>query len=292
MPRMPDDVDRSNCRRDMMAMTLPLHFLARRRLQPLWRTLLKLSLAGLGFMNADERRNGERTVLRRVGAFLAARNKPACVFDVGANTGCFVADCMDLFRSPVIHAFEPHPDSFAVLRERFAGNPQIIVNQLGLADTGGMQELVDYRAGASPHASFVREVFTDIYRTPIAVTSAMVDTLDAYCRRRAIERVDYLKIDVEGYERKVLAGAQAMIAAGGVDFIQLEFNVHNAIEGFSLFRLSKLLDGFAIYRIIANGMVPLCTPDVAYNSLDEIYKYANLLAVRLTLAEDFARTGA
>lgn len=272
-------------------MTLPLHLLARRQLQPLWRTMLKLSLAGLGFMNADERRNGELAVLRRAGGFIASRSVRPCVFDVGANAGGFIADCQGAFAQPAIHAFEPHPGSFATLRERFGAHPDIALNQLGLADRDGTRELVDYREGASPHASFVRAVFTDVYRAPVAITPAAVDTLDSYCREHVIAHIDYLKIDVEGYERKVLEGARAMLAAGTIDFIQLEFNVHNAIEGFSLYRLSKLLDGYAIYRIIANGIVPLCTPDVAYNSLDEIYKYANLLAVRLTLAEEFARAG-
>lgn len=276
---------------DPMGLTLPLHLLARRQLQPLWRTMLKLSLAGLGFMNADERRNGELAVLRRAASFIAARCARPCVFDVGANAGGFVADCLAAFPTPAIHAFEPHPGSFAALRERFGANPEITLNQLGLADCGGTRELVDYPEGASPHASFVRAVFTDVYRAPVTVTPAAVETLDSYCRQRAVTHIDYLKIDVEGYERKVLEGAQAMLAAGAIDFIQLEFNVHNAIEGLSLYRLSKLLDGYAIYRIIANGIVPLCTPAVAYNSLDEIYKYANLLAVRLSLAEDFARTG-
>lgn len=277
---------------ELMGLTLPLHLLARRQLQPLWRTMLKLSLAGLGFMNADESRNGERAVLRRAASFIAERNPRPCVFDVGANAGGFVADCLAAFPTSTIHAFEPHPESFAALQAKFAPHPLITLNQLGLADCVGTRELVDYPEGASPHASFVRAVFTDVYHAPVAVTPAAVDALDSYCRQRAITHIDYLKIDVEGYERKVLEGAQAMIAANAIDFIQLEFNVHNAIEGFSLYQLAKLLNGYAIYRIIANGVVPLRTPDVAYNSLDEIYKYANLLAVRLTLAEDFTRTTA
>jgi len=37
-------------------------------------------------------------------------------------------------------------------------------------------------------------------------------SLDAYCARKEIPRIDYLKIDVEGYETEVLRGARNVIA--------------------------------------------------------------------------------
>ncbi len=49
-------------------------------------------------------------------------------------------------------------------------------------------------------------------------------SLDEYLRRAAIERVDVIKIDVEGAEVKVLRGAQVLLSRPDAPAMMLEFN--------------------------------------------------------------------
>ncbi len=49
-------------------------------------------------------------------------------------------------------------------------------------------------------------------------------TLDDYIEQHHIDRVDFMKIDVEGFEPKVIRGAQSAIKAGRIRAIFCEFN--------------------------------------------------------------------
>ncbi|MBK8024283.1 MAG: FkbM family methyltransferase [Chloroflexi bacterium] len=50
-----------------------------------------------------------------------------------------------------------------------------------------------------------------------------VDTLDDYCARNAVESIDYLKIDVEGYEMEVMLGAESLLSSGQIGLIHFEY---------------------------------------------------------------------
>jgi hypothetical protein len=47
--------------------------------------------------------------------------------------------------------------------------------------------------------------------------------LDAYCRERAIQRINYVKIDTEGHDLRVLRGGRAMLTAAAIDMVQFEY---------------------------------------------------------------------
>jgi hypothetical protein len=49
-----------------------------------------------------------------------------------------------------------------------------------------------------------------------------LETADAFCVERGIQRVNLLKIDTEGYEMNVLRGAEKLLAEGRIDFILAE----------------------------------------------------------------------
>ena len=44
--------------------------------------------------------------------------------------------------------------------------------------------------------------------------------LDDYCAARKIDRIDFLKIDTQGYESRVLAGAGRVLAAHAIGLIR------------------------------------------------------------------------
>ena len=50
-----------------------------------------------------------------------------------------------------------------------------------------------------------------------------IETLDGYCGAHGIERIDLLKIDVEGHELDVLRGGEATFSRRGVRLVTFEF---------------------------------------------------------------------
>lgn len=48
-------------------------------------------------------------------------------------------------------------------------------------------------------------------------------TLEAFCAKQSIERIDLLKIDAEGSDIAVLQGARGMLPQGAITFAYIEF---------------------------------------------------------------------
>lgn len=132
-----------------------------------------------------------------------------CLVDVGAHLGYFSA----LFASAPgheAHAIELDPANFAYLSRGLADTQGIAGTvtpvHLGLADQDG--EVVLDSSKASPMASLAGagDAATGAGR-PVRIT-----TLDRFCRELGLVP-DVVKIDVEGYERDVWRGGQAILAA-------------------------------------------------------------------------------
>ena len=62
------------------------------------------------------------------------------VLDVGAYQGETVQRYLDS-GARMVHAFEPHPDSFALIVKRFAREPAVFPHNLALGDVDGPVEL-------------------------------------------------------------------------------------------------------------------------------------------------------
>src|SRR3981081_4363496 len=89
------------------------HYMARKRLQPLWRRLNALSYWGLGYNNWISALNGEDAFGRSWAAKQVGRQP--VIFDVGANEGDFTAHLLGLVPGGEFHLFEPSPQTFARL---------------------------------------------------------------------------------------------------------------------------------------------------------------------------------
>ena len=49
-----------------------------------------------------------------------------------------------------------------------------------------------------------------------------VETIDEFCVNHGVRRINYLKVDTEGSDLKVLHGAKRMLAAHSIDIIEVE----------------------------------------------------------------------
>lgn len=203
------------------------------------------------------------------------------LLDIGANVGGYSVALRRRFPSARILAFEPSPTAFRSL-EAAAKEHQFEAYRLALGQEAGEATLYDYAANeGSEHASLVAGVLTDLHGSKdVAETKVQLQTLDDFCASRQIQRIDFMKVDTEGGELSVLRGARRMLASGCIGAIQFEFNEMNVLSRTFLLDFYKTLDGFLIYRLDSDRLIP----EFAYNSRNEQFRYQNFLAVARSLA--------
>lgn len=101
--------------------------------------------------------------------------------------------------------------------------------------------------------------------------NAVFTTIDQYCNKNKIDRVHFMKIDVEGHELKVIEGGQN----SNIDFIQFEFGGTD-IDSRTFFQdfWYLLHDRYKLFRIFRNGLYEIRE----YNEQLEIFSCTNYLA--------------
>jgi FkbM family methyltransferase len=126
------------------------------------------------------------------------------VFDVGANIGLYTLLAAAHLRGRgTVHAFEPNPDVFRALARSIDRNffTHAHTAQLALSDSDGETNFFLPKDRAWTNGSLI-EGFTD------QDASLVIETMrfDTYCAKFQINKVDLIKVDVEGAELRVLRG--------------------------------------------------------------------------------------
>jgi FkbM family methyltransferase len=173
--------------------------------------------------------------------------------DVGANVGYFTL----LAASRVgpegrVFACEPSPEAFARLEATLRDNP---IPQA---------RAFPFALGAEPgqlHLHFTSHTVSNHTPSMVAQPGARtmpvpVRTLDECLEEWKLPRVDLLKVDVEGFEPQVLAGARQALATGRIRALLCEFNdPWLRLAGSSAAELYALLRGFH-YRDVSGAPEP------------------------------------
>jgi FkbM family methyltransferase len=139
--------------------------------------------------------------------------------DCGANIGIYsITAAQRVGSEGAVYSFEPQPDIFHRLLANVHLNQleNVHAYRLAVGDNAEAVELVQLRDHV---ASYVRSLQTGTNPT----VRCNCTTLDAFFAEHPIERADVLKIDVEGYELKVLRGARTMISRFRPKLIQFEY---------------------------------------------------------------------
>lgn len=134
------------------------------------------------------------------------------VFDIGARNGWFSQCWRDYDSLAVIHQFEPEPIAAEKLQTRAENSDRLIFNAVGLG-TKTENLSFHYLTESAVSSSFLRpdeDVWKELCfeKGDIEVSSLPVIRLDDYCDQSSIDSVRLIKIDVQGFELKVLEGGQ------------------------------------------------------------------------------------
>jgi FkbM family methyltransferase len=151
--------------------------------------------------------------------------EPAGVFlDVGANTGIYSLKAAKFLggQGGIVIAVEPFPDMLATLNHniRLNGFNNVRLRSFCLGEKTGPADLwMNFQRPAS---------FSTVRRDETAARlSTMTVTLDEIFPWENLNRLDYVKIDVEGAEQQVLAGGRRTFAQYR-PIVQMEVNISDA----------------------------------------------------------------
>ena len=140
-------------------------------------------------------------------------------FDVGANEGQTARELLRYIPSSRIYCFEPVSATHSALTARFGNRPNVSCIRQALGDRRHATT-IKLRQESELNSIFVSDV--GAANLTGASEEVEVTTVDLFCAEQAIEHIDILKMDVQGYELRVLEGASEMISENKVHFIFAE----------------------------------------------------------------------
>lgn len=198
------------------------------------------------------------------------------IFDVGANVGTTVKRWRVAFPAAKIFAFEPISTTFRMLREKTRTMAGVRCFRVALSDTGGEGIMRAVPGGVC------NRLLTDTDARPSHVQNVLITTGDAFCSENHIEQIDFLKIDAEGNDLKVLHGFRNMLTERRVRFVQVETGVN-----FDNHTHVNLVEFLKFFHEMGYGLVGLYDP-VRRNPPKKMRQRGMYFANALFAAEDLS----
>ena len=184
----------------------------------------------------------------------------AVVLDIGANIGYTALKLAQKAKFGSVISFEPDPFNYSCCRRNLELNPFLNVRALNVAlgDKSGTVQM-ELRTPANRGGNRINQGAGNGSQVEIG-------RLDDFMRGLTVNRVDLMKIDVEGYELKVLKGAEQTIRTfKPILFIEIDDNNLNdqadsAIE--------------VIAFLVKNGYKDIVRSDSGH-AIDETYDFSD-----------------
>ncbi len=204
--------------------------------------------------------------------------KNLIIFDVGANIGKYTNSFITFLKTDyTIHCFEPLQTTYELLNKNTSGNNRIITHCLGLGSTTEETTIYSNKKTNTQSSLIPRDMshWGNEYNlsTP---TKIKITTVDEFCLSNAVLFIDFLKVDVEGFEWQFFKGANKTLQERKIGIIQFELGVC-AVDGKYFFKdiFYLLSPNYTIYRITKNNLYEI----KAYKEQYEIFLTTNYVAI-------------
>jgi FkbM family methyltransferase len=148
------------------------------------------------------------------------------VIDAGAHRGAFTDAFLRLHRPERVVLVEAIPDLAMKLQAKYEGDPRISVVSAALSDVTGEAQFEINKSEASSSLLPIDPRNSDWFRRDLSVAnsiSVLTLTLPELMKRQQLERVDLLKLDLQGAERLVLSGAMEFLDRVRVIYTEVFF---------------------------------------------------------------------
>ena len=229
-----------------------------------------LNIGTGGSINGD----GEIEVIKYLISKLDSRAAYPIIFDVGANIGNYTKALLDNFGDNcIIHSFEPVKKTFKKLSENNFGK-NVFLHNFAFSSTEGVSKI--YTNSETSGLASLSKRRLDHFNIHMDIEENIeLNTVDSFCLSNNIDKIFFLKMDVEGYELEVLKGAENMLNNNSIEHLQFEFGGCN-IDSRTFFQdfWYLLKDKYNIYRIVKDGLYNISS----YKETLEIFITTNYFA--------------
>jgi len=156
--------------------------------------------------------------------------------DIGANVGVWTTALAAAHRTAHVYCIEPTPDIVDLLQSNIALNrlQNVTTEQLAISDSDGFvsfQVVTEYSIynRLATRKNSAQDLHRDRFKNARTIDVRSV-RLDDFCKDRCIERIGFLKVDVEGAEVCVIKGAENLLRNRAIELIWIEVEPDNLCE--------------------------------------------------------------
>lgn len=157
------------------------------------------------------------------------------VLDIGANTGEFSKEVFAHLPHASVFAFEPLADCFAKMQSALRGNPRFVGFNVALGEASGETQIrrSSFHPSSSllPMAALHKDLFPKTARETLE--TIRIARLDDYLPQMQLEGNVMIKMDVQGFEDKVIAGGTEVFKKTSLVLVETSFK--ELYEGQPLF---------------------------------------------------------
>jgi FkbM family methyltransferase len=207
---------------------------------------------------------------------LIGNKENLCIFDVGAHYGETLIEYKSVFPNARIYSFEPFDESAEIFIKNTKSYSEIQLFRHAFSNKIGESEF--YINSSDATNSLLNPTLTNSWVDDATknkrISTVRTDTIDSFCAKNDIVRIDILKLDVQGGEVFVLEGAIQMLSTDKINMIFTEVEFITIYQDQPLFhdvnefltRYDYKLFGLYNTHFLENGQIAWC---------DAIYLKAN-----------------
>jgi FkbM family methyltransferase len=197
-------------------------------------------------------------------------NKSVIAYDIGASIGIASGCLAKIPQIAQVHAFEPIPGSFKRLSERMQPYHHVTCHNVALGDVNQRQKMwvIDKARDASSFLNMGdlnKREFSGNFDSHVEYFPVV--RLDDYVREHQLPPPDLVKIDVQGFEDRVLRGGKEAIQQASYCILEMSFrplyegspifdNIYRQMRklGFRLIGIEDILKGVSGTHLQIDGV--------------------------------------
>lgn len=224
--------------------------------------------------------NGEVALLEALGGIGGMHT----VVDVGANAGDWYAAARRALQDARILLVEIAPPLWPRLEARIAGDERAVLVRHGLAAKDGRVSLHYY-----PDQPALTTTVAFPHAEPATMLRADVRSVAGFLADRSLDRIDLLKVDVEGGELAIVQGLAPLMDRGALGLVQFEYGEANVLTRTYLrdFALLGEHAGYVLGRVRPGGV-----EFAPYAFAHEDFRPRNMVLCRPDLRDALIAAGA
>ena len=199
--------------------------------------------------------------------------------DVGCNIGDFSKEILKNKNTNVV-AFEPLPLCRENLKEIHNEYSSRFINyEYALSNKEGFDYIYFGDKNSSGLASLEKKINNIDYVDAVNKNTIKIELkkLNDFIDKENFRDIDFIKIDTEGHEFKVLEGGLDFIKKNNVKIVQIEFNWHNLFTNNTIYQYSDILDNYIVTQLnLLNGKL---IPKDKNHYFSNIFQLSNFIFV-------------